>query len=324
MSALLPLRHEINPSPVVIPGRELPPSGRSGSARSDSAIQVQTGIERVNPAYFTALRLKLVSGRFLEERDGPDAPMVAVVNEAFVKAFFPGENPIGKQVSVWYGKPVIVGVVADFKLNGLDRNSLPEIFWSLRQDPWSDVWVMARTKSDPAAISTGITKSIQNLDPDLPVREMNSMAEVISESLWLKRIAAVLIGLVSALAIVLAGTGIYSIVSYSVSQRTKEVGIRVALGATQREVLRLVLGETWRLALMGCMVGCFAAYVAGRLATSQSYIAPSVASSLAPEKMNPLGFVFSSMFLCGLAVAASLVPARRALRLDPMLALRHE
>jgi predicted lysophospholipase L1 biosynthesis ABC-type transport system permease subunit len=253
----------------------------------------------------------------LEERDGPEAPMVAVVNEAFVKAFFPGENPIGKQVSVWYGKPVIVGVVADFKLNGLDRNALPEMFWSLRQDPWSDVWVMARTKSDPPLTSTAIPKSVHNFDPDLPLREVNSMAEVISESLWLKRIAAALIGLVAALAIVLAGTGIYSIVSYSVSQRTKEVGIRVALGATQSDVLRLILGETWRLALVGCIVGCFAAFAVGRLVTSQSYIAPSVASSLAPEKMNPLAFVFSSMFLCGLALAASLVPARRALSVDP-------
>jgi putative ABC transport system permease protein len=324
MSALLPLRHEINPSPVVIPGRERPATGRSGSARLGSAIQVQTGIERVNPEYFVALRLKLVSGRFLEEQDGPDAPMAAVVNEAFVKAFFPGDNPIGKQVSVWYGNPVIVGVVADFKLNGLDRIALPEMFWSLRQDPWSDVWVMARTKSDPALISTAVLKSIQNFDPDLPLREMNSMAEVVSESLWLKRIAAVLIGLVAGLAIVLAGTGIYSVVSYSVSQRTKEVGIRVAVGATPSDVLRLILGETWRLALVGCMVGCFAAFVAGKLATSQSYIAPSVASSLAPEKMNPLAFLFSSMFLCLLALAASLVPARRALRVDPIQALRHE
>ena len=243
MSALLPLRHELNPSPVVIPGRELPPSGRSGAAGWGSAIQRQTGIERVNPQYFSALRLKLVSGRFLEERDGPDVPMVAVVNETFVKTFFPNESPIGKEVSVWYGKPVIVGVVGDFKLNGLDRNAWPEMFWSLRQDPWSDVWVMARTKSDPALISSAISKSIHNFDPDLPLREMSSMAEVVSESLWLKRIAAFLIGLVAALAIVLAGTGIYSVVSYSVSQRTREVGIRVALGATQSDVLRL---NCWR------------------------------------------------------------------------------
>ena len=323
MSALLPLRHEINPSPVVIPGRE-PLSPGSGAALSASTTETQTGIERINPQYFNALRLNLVSGRFLEERDGPDAPMVAVVNEKFVKVFFPGENPIGKQVSVWYGKPVIVGVVADFKLNSLDRNAWPEMFWSLRQDPWSDVWVMARTKVDPALLAMAIPKAIHNFDSDLPLREMNSMAEVISQSLWLKRIAAVLIGLVAALAIVLAGAGIYSVVSYSVSQRTHEIGIRVALGAARSEVLSLILTETWRLALAGCMVGCLAAYVVGRLATSQSYIAPSVAASLAPEKMNPLVFVFSSMFLCGLATAASFLPARRALRVDPIEALRHE
>ncbi|MBV9886453.1 MAG: ABC transporter permease [Acidobacteria bacterium] len=248
MSALLPLRHEINPSPVVIPGHEPPLSERSGSTRLDTVIQIQTGIERVNPEYFRALRLKLVSGRFLEERDGPEAPLVAVVNETFVKAFFPSQNPIGKRVSVWYGNPVIVGVVADFKLNGLDRNALPEMFWSLRQDPWTDVWVMARTKSDPALVASAVLKSIRNFDPDMPLRDMNSMADVISESLWLKRIAAVLIGLVAGLAIVLAGIGIYSVVSYSVSQRTKEVGIRVAVGASPSDVLRLILGETWRLA----------------------------------------------------------------------------
>jgi predicted permease len=324
ISALLPLQHEINPSPVVIPGREAPATGRSGPAGWGSPIQKQTGIERVNPQYFTALRLKLVSGRFLEERDGPDAPMVAVVNEAFAKAFFPVENPIGKQVGVWYGKPMIVGVVADFKLNGLDRNTFPEMFWSLRQDPWSDVWVMARTKSDSALISPAISKAIRNFDPDLPLREMNSMDEVISGSLWMKRIAALLIGFVAGLAIVLAGSGIYSVVSYSVGQRTKEVGIRVALGATQSDLLRLILGETWRLAVVGCTVGCFAAFVTGTLATRQSYIAPSLASSLAPENMHPLAFVFSAVFLCGLALAASLVPARRAMRVDPMVALRYE
>jgi putative ABC transport system permease protein len=319
----LPLRHEFNPSPVVIAGRD--PVLRPGvSGNASSAILGQTGIQNVNPGYFRALRLKLVGGRLLEERDGLDAPMAAVVNEAFVKAFFPGEDPIGKQVGVWFAKPFIVGVVADFKLNALDRNVLPEIFWSLRQQPWSDVWVMARIRSDPGLASAAIRKAIQDVDADLPLRDMHSMADVISASLWLKRISAVLIGLVAVLAIVLAGTGIYSVVSYSVSRRTKEVGIRVALGADRGDVLRLVMGETWRLALLGSAAGCAAAYAAGRLATSQTYLAPSVASSLAQERMNPLAFVVSALFLCGVALAASYVPARRALRVDPMLALRDE
>lgn len=311
----LPLRHEFNGSPVLIPGREQP---------LGESILTDTGIQRVNPNYFRTLRLKLISGRFLEERDGPDAPLAAVVNQAFVKTFFPNEDPIGRQIGVWYAKPIIVGVVGDFKVNALDRNPLPEILWSLRQDPWRDVWVMARTRVDANQVSQQIRKSIANFDPDLPVREMNSMSVVISDSLWLKRISAVLIGLVTALAITLAGTGIYSVVSYSVSRRTKEVGIRVALGANRIDVLRLIMGEVSRLVLIGSMIGCAAAYVAGRLATNLTYLAPSVAASLAPEKMSPVAFIANSVFLCGVAFAAGLAPARRASRVDPILALRHE
>jgi putative ABC transport system permease protein len=150
------------------------------------------------------------------------------------------------------------------------------------------------------------------------------MTDVMSESLWLKRVSAVLIGLVAVLAIVLAATGIYSVVAYSVSRRTKEIGIRVALGAARRDVLRLIVRETWRLALVGSAIGCAVAYVMGRFAASQTYLAPSVASSLAPEKMNPLVFILSALFLCGVALVASFVPARRAMRVDPILALRND
>ena len=151
------------------------------------------------------------------------------------------------------------------------------------------------------------------------------MTQVVADSLWLKRISAVLIGVVAVLAIVLAGTGIYSVMSYSVSQRTREVGIRVALGANRRDVLGLVIGETCRLALLGSALGCAAAYIAGRLATSQVYLAPAVASSqIQTDSLSPAAFVLSSLFLFGVAVCASYAPARRALRVDPMVALRHE
>jgi putative ABC transport system permease protein len=154
---------------------------------------------------------------------------------------------------------------------------------------------------------------------------MQTMAKVVADSLWLKRISAVLIGVVAMLAIVLAGTGIYSVMSYSVSQRTREVGIRVALGANRRDVLGLVIGETCRLALLGSALGCAAAYIVGRLATSQVYLAPAVASSqIQTDSLSPAAFVLSSLFLFGVAVCASYAPARRALRVDPMVALRHE
>lgn len=325
-AARMPLRQEFNPSGVRIEGREPPPtSPGGGGGPSESGSLGNTGTEVVNPQFFRTLKLRLVNGRFLEEYDNADAPMVAVVNETFARTFFPNEDPVGKRVTVWFATTTIVGVVADFKLNSLDRKPYPEIFWSLRQTQWANVWIMARTKSDPVQLSAALRQSIQNLDSDLPVLDMQSMTQVVADSLWLKRISAVLIGVVAVLAIVLAATGIYSVMSYSVSQRTREVGIRVALGANRRNVLAMVLGETCRLALLGSAAGCAAAYLLGRLAMSQVYLAPSVASSqIQTSSLSPASFVLSSLFLFSVAVCASYAPARRALRVDPMVALRHE
>jgi len=321
----LPLAHEFNPWPVVVEGRE-PPAPRPGAESSIAAVsQGDTAIQMVNPRYFDTLKVRLVGGRFLDERDNANAPMAAVVNESFLRAFFPNENPIGKRVTVWFAKPIIVGIVADFKLNAIDRKPLPEIFWSIRQVPSRNVWVMARASANPLILSAALRQKIHDFDPDLPVQDVQLMSEVIAGSLWLHRISAILIGVVAALAIALAAAGIYSVMSYSVSQRTKEVGIRVAVGATRRDVLGLVIGETCRLAMIGALAGCAAAYVAGRLATTQVYLSPGLASSqIQTASLNPAAFILSSLFLFGIALCASYVPARRALRVDPMLALRHE
>jgi predicted permease len=321
LTARMPLRQEFNPSGVRIEGREPPPTRTSGEAGSLG----NAGTEVVNPEFFRTLGLRLVHGRFLEERDNADAPMAAVVNETFARTFFPNEDPVGKRVTVWFATTTIVGVVGDFKLNSLDRKPYSEIFWSLRQIQWANVWIMARTKSDPLPLSASLRQSIQNFDRDLPVLDMQAMTQVVADSLWLKRISAVLIGVVAVLAIALAATGIYSVMSYSVSQRTREVGIRVALGANRRDVLGLVFGETCRLALLGSALGCAAAYAVGRLAMSQVYLAPSVASSqIQTGSLSPAAFVISPLFLFSVAVCASYAPARRALRVDPTVALRHE
>ena len=328
VTARLPLRQEFNPSGVRIEGREPPPrpgGGGGATTAAEGGSLGDTGTEIVNPQFFRTLGLKLANGRFLEERDRSDVPMAAVVNETFVRTFFPQEDPVGKRVTVWFAKATIVGVVGDFKLNSLDRKPYPEIFWSLRQTQWGNVWIMVRTKSDPLQLSAAVRQKIQGFDSDLPVLDVQSMNQVIADSLWLKRISAVLIGLVAVLAITLAGTGIYSVMSYSVSQRTKEVGIRVALGANQRDVLGLIIGETCRLALLGSVMGCAAAYAVGRVATNQVYLAPSVASSqIQTGSLNPAVFVACALFLFGIALFASYLPARRALGVDPILALRNE
>jgi ABC-type antimicrobial peptide transport system permease subunit len=183
---------------------------------------------------------------------------------------------------------------------------------------------MARTKSDPSQLSGILRQKIQKFDSDLPVLEMVSMNEVIADSLWIKRLSAVLIGLVAALAIALAGAGIYGVMSYSVSQRMKELGIRIAFGANRRDVFSLIMRETCLLALLGSVLGCVAAVVVGRIATSMVYLSPSLASSQSQDTLHPGAFVGSSLFLFAVAICASYAPARRAFRVDPIVVLQHE
>jgi ABC-type antimicrobial peptide transport system permease subunit len=154
--------------------------------------------------------------------------------------------------------------------------------------------------------------------------EMHPMTEVITDSLWLKRVSADLIGVMAGLALLLAATGIYSIMSYSATQRKKEVAIRIAFGADRGDVFRLILFETCRLALLGSALGCVTAFILGHLAMNMSYLAPSLASSQFRDTLHPEAFVFSSLFLIGVALAAGYAPARRALHVNPASVLQNE
>jgi predicted permease len=310
----LPLRTEGGGSPVQIEGHAIPPSGSEGD----------TGTQMVNPGLLHALRLRLIRGRFLEEHDRTGAPVVAVVNESFLRKFLPAEDPIGKHANVWFANAQIVGVVADFKLNALDRKPHPEIFWTVRQAPPRNVWIMARTLSDLSSVGEAIRQRIQNFDPDLPVLEMHPMSEVIADSLWLERISADLIGLLAICGLVLAATGIYGITSYAAAQRKKEMGIRMAFGADRNQVFGLVMKETYRLALAGSFVGCVAAAVIARVATNISYLSPGMATTQSRNPLHPGAFVLSSLFLFVVAVVASYVPARRALNTNPADVLQGE
>ncbi len=310
----LPLKSEVNSSPVQIEGHDIPPSGSEG----------ETSTEMVNPAFLRALRLRLLRGRFLEEGDKTGAPVVGVVNESFVRKFLPNENPIGKHANVWFANAQIVGVVADFKFNALDRKPFPAIFWSMRQAPPRNVWIMARTGADPSSVAEAIRQRIQQFDPDLPVLEMHPMSEVVAESLWLKRVSADLIGLIAICGLVLAATGIYGITSYAAAQRKKEMGIRMAFGADRKDVFGLVMRETCRLALAGSIFGCIAAAVAAHLATNISYLSPGLASTQSRDALHPGVFVLSSLFLFFVAAAATYAPARRALNTHPADVLQHE
>jgi len=200
----------------------------------------------------------------------------------------------------------------------------PEIFWTVRQSPPRNVWIMARTLSDPSAIGEAIRQKIQNFDPDLPVLEMQPMTQVVTDSLWLKRISADLIGLIAICGLVLAATGIYGITSYAAAQRKKEMAIRMAFGADRTDVFTLVMKETCRLALAGSVLGCTAAAIVARAATNISYLSPEMASTQARDALHPVAFVLSCLFLFVVAGAATYAPARRALRTDPADTLQHE
>jgi predicted permease len=314
LASALPLRSEVNPWSVQIEGHAVPPSGSEGD----------TDIDTVNPGFLNALRVRIVRGLFFEENDKIGSPVVAVVNESFVRKFLPNEDPIGKHARVWFLNAEIVGVAADFKLNALDWKPFPEIFWTVRQSPPGNVWIMARTAADPSSVSEAIRQNIQNFDPDLPVVQMQSMSEVIDDSLWLKRISADLIGVIAICGIVLAATGIYGVTSYAAGQRKKEIGLRMVFGADRRDVFGLVMKETCRLALAGSIAGSIAAAILARVATNISYLAPGLASSQSYNALSPAVFVFSSLFLFGVAAVASYAPARRALNTDPAQVLQHE
>jgi hypothetical protein len=250
--------------------------------------------------------------------------LVAVVNQAFVQKFLSDENPIGKRAKVWYGDAIIVGVIADIRFNGLDRIPFPEIFWSLRQSQVPNVWIMARSTLDPSLVVEAVREKIRSVDPDLPVIEMHPMREVVADSLWRRRLTADLLAVVASLAILLAAAGIYAVMSYSVNQRRKEIGIRMAFGANRSDVFSLVMRETCALAILGSMLGFTAALFAGRMATSMVYLSPGLASTQSRDPLNLWTFIASSLFLFAVAIFASYAPARRALRVDPSTVLQHE
>jgi len=321
LTAKLPLRHGFDPWAVSVEGRPPVPLGPSEGVYAPPtpgfAKHGDTSIQRVSPSFFRAMGLRLVSGRFLEERDTAEIPFVAVVNETFARQLFPNDDPVGKRVVVdhtsWFPKATIVGVVSDFKLNALDRKPLPEMFWSIRQVPPESVWIVARTRATPSSAAPALRKEVHEVDADLSIATVESMGRVIEDSLWRTRVSALLLGLLAALSLVLAITGIYSVMSYSVSQRTKELGIRMALGADKASVFSLVLGESLRLALVGTGLGCLTAFIVGRLAAAQLY---EVSAS------DPLTFAVTAVSMIAVALGASYVPARRVLRVDPMVALR--
>lgn len=273
--------------------------------------------------YFRVMQIPTRTGRDFTPRDREGEPLVAIVNEEFVKEFFPGESPLGSRID-WArtNEPhqwmTIVGVVADVKHSGLNEPTDPAVYTPFAQndEAWRHFMTLAiRTGGASAGLVEEVKKQVWSMDSLIPVSDVQSMDDLMSVSLAQQRFNLLLLGIFAALALILASVGIYGLMAYGVSQRTHEIGVRMALGAQRRDVLRLVVGEGVKLALAGIIIG-----VLGALALTRLMI--SLLFEVKPT--DPATFAAVAILLSVVALGACYIPARRAMKVDPMVALRYE
>jgi putative ABC transport system permease protein len=295
-----------------------------GRPQMDQATMNATtaSINAVTPGYFSALRVPLIEGRLLGERDGANAPNTVVVNEAFVRRYFEKEDPIGKRFNAGMG-PVthgpkswtIVGVIGDTKQQGLASEVMPEATASALQWPRFMMTLVLRTSVDPASLVSAVRKQVSDLDKNLPVYGVQTMDDVLSAEVASQRFNAGALAGFAGLAVLLAAVGIYGVMAYAVSQRTREMGVRIALGAETGNVLRMILGQGLRLAVIGAGLGVVASFGLTRLMSGLLF---------GVKTSDPETFVLVTAALLIVALAACWIPAWRATRVDPVIALRYE
>jgi predicted permease len=276
--------------------------------------------DHIGPGYFSTMGIPIVTGRELGSQD-INGIHTAVINQTFEKRFFGGANPIGKHVRNTYpGNPTdmeIVGVVADAKYNSLREDSVPRIYAALFNPLWDQNSAVyeVRTYADPAAVSTALRQAVQETSASLPPISIHTMSGLVDESLQTDRFIEKLSGAFGVLALVLASIGLYGIMAYTVARRTRDIGIRLALGAEPANVLRQVLMETLALVLVGVAIGV-------PVAVGGTYFVRSMLYGLGV--VDPIAFAFATVMLLSVAALAGFLPARRASRVDPMVALRYE
>jgi putative ABC transport system permease protein len=276
---------------------------------------------RASTGYFQAMGIPLLSGRLVREEDVTKNTGAVLINEAMAKRFWPGEDPIGKRISTATGTgqntrwQTIVGVVGNVRHLGLDIEPRPEIYYHTNTLPPFGPVLVIRTTSDPKNLIAAARTKVRELDRDLPISNINTMEQLVAQSVAQRRFGMLLLGIFAALALALAGIGIYGVMSYTVAERTPEIGIRMALGASRRDVLRMVIGQGMALSVAGIALGLAAAVALTRLMASWLF---------GVSATDPLTFATIALLLAAVALAACYLPARRATRVDPMVALRDE
>ena len=274
----------------------------------------------VSPKYFTTLGVPLLRGRYFTDNDRADAPPVVIINEALARQYFKDADPVGKRFkegpaagdNPWME---IIGVVGNVKYTGLDSKEEPAYYMPHLQNAWRFMYLIVRGTSNPQGLLPAIRSEVWSLDKDLPVARVRTMNELLSESVAQPRLRTMLLGIFAGVALLLAAVGIYGVMSYSVTQRKHELGIRMALGASSGDILKMVVGQGVKLAFAGAVLGLIGAYAATRLLSSLLFNVSTTDTMI---------FVGIPVLLTVIALLASYIPARRATKVDPIIALRYE
>jgi putative ABC transport system permease protein len=284
---------------------------------SDHVIGAESQV--VSPSYFRAMSIPLLKGRLFADQDVEDAPGVIVINDEMAARYWPNEEAIGKRISLEDAKTgpflTVIGVVGNVHQVSLDSKPYPQMYQAYSQNPAWGAALVVRTASDPISMISSVRAQVSSVDTDQPLYNVRTMEQVLSESVSRQRFNTLLISLFTVVALALAAVGIYGVISYSVSHRSHEIGIRMALGAQQRDILKMIIEYGLKLALAGVAIGLVAAFVLTRVMTSLLYGVSAI---------DPLTFATGTMILIGVALLGCYIPARRATKVDPMTALRYE
>jgi len=275
--------------------------------------------------YFHTVGADIIKGRNFTAQDDQEHPGVTIINEAFARRYFPNENPLGRKLElsaparIWKGQRLtsfeIIGIARNLKSAGVKAETEPSYYVPTTQAPLADMLVLVRTQGDPVAVVPALRNTVWAIDPNQPIADIKTMNQILSDSIGQPRLNMLLMGVFGALALILAAVGIYGLLSYAVTQRTQELGIRMALGAQVKDVLKLVLKQGMTLALIGEGIGLVAAFVFTRLLRGLLFgVTPT----------NATIFIAVFQLLTVVALIACYFPARRATKVDPLVALRYE
>jgi putative ABC transport system permease protein len=296
-----------------------------GRTESESGRPASANFQPVSWDYFRTVGMTIISGRPFTQQDDQDHPGVAIINEAFARQYLPQGKALGQRIQpvlpaqIWNNERLtsfeVVGIVRNVKSAGWNAESEPTYYLPATQAPFQAMTILVRTRNDPATLVSALRNAVQTIDPTQPVTNIRTLDQIVSDSIAQPRLNMLLMGLFGGLALILAAVGIYGLLSYAVTERTREIGTRMALGAQVPDVLRLVLKQGMTLALIGEVIGLVGAFALTRVIRGLLFgVAPT----------DAMTFIAVAAVLTSVALLACYFPARRAAKVDPLVALRHQ